>query len=296
MTHYADLIARIRGGEKVLIDGATGSEMERRGIPEHTNGWYGAAALTHPDILRSVHAEYIEMGAELVVSNTFATHRSVLRDAGAEEDFEPLNRLSVELAREARDGGDRPHVVVGASVSHWSFSGDDPSLDDLEQWAREQMRIMTDAGAELLVLEMMVSIDRMHRLLAAARETELPIWVGLSVGDEEGMLPDPAVMTLREFDEPLGEAIDSLQAAGVDLLSIMHTDVDLVDACLDVAVDRWDGPLGVYAHSWRGIDPADYAARAKGWLDRGVSVIGGCCGTLPEHVAALSENPSLTIR
>ncbi len=296
MTRYSELIAAVRRGEKILIDGATGSEMERRGIPEHDNGWYGAAALTHPQILRSVHAEYIEMGSQLVVSNTFATHRSVLRDAGAEADFEPLNRLSVQLAREARENGERPNVVVGASVSHWSFSGDNPSLDDLERGAREQMAIMADAGAELIVLEMMVSIDRMHRLLAAAHSTDLPVWVGLSVGDEEGMLPDPAVMTLRDFDEPLGEAIDSLNGAGVDLLSIMHTDVDLVDACLDVAFERWDGPLGVYAHSWRGIDPADYAVRAKGWLDRGVSVIGGCCGTLPEHVAALSKNPSLTFR
>ena len=92
MSRYDDLMARIASGEKVLIDGATGSEMDRRGVQAHDNGWLGGAALSDPNVLRDVHAEYISIGANLIISNTFATHRTVLRDAGAEEDFEALNR------------------------------------------------------------------------------------------------------------------------------------------------------------------------------------------------------------
>ncbi|NNF70477.1 MAG: homocysteine S-methyltransferase family protein, partial [Acidimicrobiia bacterium] len=261
-------------------------------VPEHTDGWYGGAALSHPDILRDVHEEYIRLGANLIISNTFATHKGVLRDAGVEDDFEALNRRSVELAVEARDSGDRPEVVVAAGISHWSFTGEDPSLDDLERDATEQVAIMAAAGAELIILEMMISVDRMHRLIKAAKTTGLPIWVGFAVGGEEGEIPDRNVMTLRSGDL-LADAIDSLDGLGIDLISIMHTDVDLVDPCLDVMFERWPGPIGVYAHSWRGIDPVDYATFSQGWLERGVNLIGGCCGTVPDHIVELAKIDSL---
>lgn len=291
MNRYTALMERIASGEKVLIDGATGSEMERRGVPGHTNGWFGGAALSHPDVLREVHLEYIRTGANLVISNTFATHRGVLYDAGAEADFEALNRRSVELAVEARDAGGRPEVVVAAGVSHWSFTGQDVSLDELEHSAVEQMSIMGAAGAEVIVLEMMVSIDRMLRLVRAAKMTGLPLWVGFAVGGEVGELPDPNVMTLPT-GELLGDAVTALEGLGVDLVTIMHTDVALIDPCLDVLFDRWPGHVGVYAHSWpeeNPISPADYAVACARWLDRGVVLVGGCCGTEPEHLVALSR-------
>ncbi|MEM7337177.1 MAG: homocysteine S-methyltransferase family protein [Actinomycetota bacterium] len=294
MSRYHHLRDRVSAGERVLIDGATGSEMERRGVPEHVDGWFGGAAITHPDVLRAVHREYIDLGAELIISNTFATHRSVLRDAGAERDFEVLNRRSVELAVEARNRSAHDAVVVGAGMSHWSFTNANPPLAELERAATEQATILADAGAELIVLEMMVSIDRMHCLIRAAKTTGLPVWVGFSIGGENGELPDRSVMTLRDDDELLADAIDSLAGLGIDLVSIMHTDVDLVDPCLDIAFDRWAGPIGVYAHSWEGIDPVDYASRSATWLDRGVRVIGGCCGTVPAHIAELATLDALT--
>ncbi len=291
MSRYDDLMERIAAGEKLLIDGATGSEMERRGVPGHANGWFGGAALTHPDILRSVHAEYIDIGANLIISNTFATHMGVLRDAGAEADFEVLNRRSVELAVEARDAASRPEVVVAAGISHWSFTGENPPLDELERDAAEQLRIMADAGAELVILEMMISIERMQRLIAAAKTTRLPIWVGFSVGGEaDATLPDPNVMTLRDGDT-LADAIDALTGHDIDLITIMHTDVGLIDPCLDVMSKHWSGPIGVYAHSHPPdiISPSDYAARSKGWLDHSACVIGACCHTEPAHLRELAK-------
>lgn len=291
MSRYDDLMARIEAGEKVLIDGATGSEMDRRGVQRHENGWLGGAALSDPDVLRDVHAEYIDIGANLIISNTFATHRGVLRDAGAEHDFDALNRRSVELAVEARDRGGRPEVVVGAGISHWTFTDHDVSLDELERNAIEQVSIMAEAGAELIILEMMVDLDRMRRLISAAKTTGLPLWVGFSVGGEAGDLPDPEVMTLRS-GHLLSDGVDALAGCGVDLITIMHTDVALIDACLDVMFPRWSGPIGVYAHSWpehEVISPSDYAAASRGWLERGVCLIGGCCGTEPAHMVELAK-------
>jgi len=112
-------------------------------------------------------------------------------------------------------------VVAAAGISHWSFIDNDPSLDELERNATEQVTIMANAGAELIILEMMVSIDRMKRLIAAAKTTGLPVWVGFAVGGEAGELEDPHVMSLRT-GELLTEAVQSLEGQGVDLINIMH--------------------------------------------------------------------------
>lgn len=300
---YEKLMSRVRSGERVMIDGGTGSEMERRGISRVTNGWTGGSALSHPNTVRAVHVDYIGTGANVIISNTFATHKSVLRDVGVEANFEALNRRSVELAVEARDAAGRPDVVVGGGMSHWSWTGDNPSLDQLEADATEQATIMAQAGAEVLVLEMMINIDRMLRLMAAARSTGLPVWVGFTVGTEDGKLHTPGAMTLRD-GELLADAIAALDGFDVDLITIMHTDVALIDPCLDVMFEKWSGPIGVYAHSASESDgeirfddvisPADYAARCQGWIERGVNVIGGCCGTRPDHMHEIAKLETVT--
>ena len=71
MDRYSSLMKRAKDGECILIDGATGTEVERRGVPQHKNAWNGAAALSHPEILRQIHEDYINLGAEIVISNTF---------------------------------------------------------------------------------------------------------------------------------------------------------------------------------------------------------------------------------
>jgi S-methylmethionine-dependent homocysteine/selenocysteine methylase len=95
----------------------------------------------------------------------------------------------------------------------------------------------------------------------------------------------------------LAEALEAIEGRNVPLVSIMHTEVEHIDACLDIVADRWSGPVGVYAHSTRWHDdgrlfestvsPEDYAAHAKSWLERGVQVIGGCCGLGVDHIKAL---------
>ena len=121
MSRYGRLMARIESGDQVFIDGATGTEIERRGVPQLDNAWNGGGALSHPEILREVHEDYIRSGADIVISNTFATLKSALRDAGLEQDFVAYNRRGVELACEARANLSADTVVVAGGISHWSW-------------------------------------------------------------------------------------------------------------------------------------------------------------------------------
>ena len=91
MNRYQDLILRAKKGETILMDGATGTECERRGVPQLKNAWNGGAALSHPEILMGVHKDYIKSGSEIIISNTFANTKHALEDAGQLENFEKYN-------------------------------------------------------------------------------------------------------------------------------------------------------------------------------------------------------------
>lgn len=284
---------RIKQGDVILLDGATGTELERRGVPQLDNAWNGGGALSHPEALREVHEDYIRHGAEIVISNTFATHFHALRDAGVEDRFEDYNRRGVELAIEARERLGKPGVLVAGGISNWSWIDNHPPLGDLKEATERQAEIMVAAGADLLMLEMMIDIDRMLVSLEAAQTVGLPVWAGLSCEpDKRG------VMCLYSGDT-LSDALAVLADRQVDLVNIMHTEVEYVDACLDVVLKAWSGPVGVYAHSGEFVDgswiysatisPEDYGAAARRWLERGVQVIGSCCGTEPRHIERLAQ-------
>ena len=296
---YQKLMSRMDAGELILIDGATGTEIERRGVPQLNNAWNGGGALSHPSIVREVHQDYIEAGSQIIISNTFATCEHTLRDAGMAEHFETLNRRGVELAVEARDQSHAPDVLVAGGISYWSFTGNKPSLSALSSSVTDQAGIMKNAGADLLMLEMMIDIDRMCVTLEGALASDLPVWVGVTCKiDSQG------VVCLRN-GEPLSSALESLKTYTIPLISIMHTQVDIITECLSELNDSWAGSTGVYAHS-RGdrvtnhnkhawdfdgvISPEDYLQASNEWCAQGINALGCCCGLGVEHIKTLREN------
>ena len=292
MNRYAKLMRRINAGECILIDGATGTEIERRGVPQLENAWNGGGALSHPQVLRAVHEDYLRLGAEIIIANTFATHFHALQEAGEAERFEEYNRRGVELAIEARDELQKDDALVAGGISYWSWSGNHPGLQELKTAAERQVEVIAAAGADLFILEMMIDIDRMLILLDAAVSTGLPVWAGFTCE------PDADGAIRLRNGEPFSDALAAIEGR-VDLVTVMHTEVEHIDACLDVALSNWSGPLGVYAHSSDSMDhrwvfddtisPADYCTAAQRWLDRGVRVIGGCCGIEPRHIEQLAK-------
>ncbi|MEM6589193.1 MAG: homocysteine S-methyltransferase family protein [Pseudomonadota bacterium] len=291
MTEYDRLMSRVAAGSRILIDGATGTEIERRGVPQLDNAWNGGGALSHPDVLRQVHVDYIRAGAEMVISNTFATHLHALQDAGEDALFEEYNVQSVKLAREAVVTAGRPGVLVAGGMSYWSWSGRLTTADEIGEPAARQAGMMAKAGADLIILEMMVDIARMQVTLDAALTAGVPVWVGLSCK------PDEAGQMCLLNGDPLAEAIALLKTKPIDVVAIMHTEVGYVEACLEIVKADWSGPICVYAHSARWVDQKtifdgtisapDYADYAAGWVAQGVQIVGGCCGLGVDHIKAL---------
>lgn len=286
---YGALLQKLADGGTVIIDGGTGTELERRGVEMVDGAWCGAGGLSAPALLQQVHEDYIRAGAEVIVANTYASSRHICEQGGFGERFEEANRSSVAAAIAARDSAGP--VVVAGSISTTSQGHPQPPLDVARQNHRDQAAILADSGCDLIIAEMMRDVDHTIAVLDAARAVELPLWVGFSVVERDGE-------TWMWNDEiRLSDGLAQCDLSGVDVVAIMHSEVAHIDAALDVLDDHWDGPVGVYAQTgefippnWQFIDtisPEDYKIAAMRWSERGVQVLGGCCGIGPEHIARL---------
>ena len=178
---------RISRGEVILLDGATGTELERRGVPMDRAAWSAAALVTHPDTIRQVHDDYIRAGADIITSNSFSTARHQLEPAGLGDRFRELNQRAVSLAREARDSAasNRP-IYVAASLSSIHFEREYiVPLAEAEANFREQAEALAEAGPDLIMMEMMWDIDYSSAAVRAAVATGLPVWIGFTARMED---------------------------------------------------------------------------------------------------------------
>lgn len=284
-------------GEVVILDGATGTELERRGVPMDTVVWDAAALLTHPDMVREVHEDYIRAGANVIITNTFATARHMLEPAGMGGRCCELNIRAVTLSKEARENAAEGPVFIAGSISTMSAHDDhsyEPPAERARANYREQAEILAESGVDVIALEMMRDLEQTTYAIEAAVATGLPVWVGFSC-----KTTDEGTVVLWDCEHTLVEALEQIPPLGASLVSIMHTLTEDTPSALQEVNAHWSGPLGAYPHSgkfimpnWQFIDmisPEDFVDEAQQWLDRGAQLIGGCCGIGPEHIRLLKE-------
>jgi S-methylmethionine-dependent homocysteine/selenocysteine methylase len=287
---------KLEADEIVLIDGATGTELQRRGVPMNEVVWSGAAVLSHPDVVRETHEDYIRAGAQVIITNTFGSTRQMLEPAGFGEQVETVHRNATALARQARDNVARPGVAVAGSIStepprfdRSAFLAPDKELEAY----REAAGLLTDSGVDLIALEMIVETEHAARAIQAAQETGLPVWLGMGCRKAE----DGRIMSFDHPDIEFVSLLDALLGSGPAVLNIMHSEIGAIPEAIDMVRERWPGPIGVYPESgyftspnWNWVDvisPDDLVTEALGWVAAGVRLLGGCCGTSPDHIRAL---------
>ena len=284
-------------GEVLLLDGGTGTELERRGVPMDSAAWCGTAALHHQDAIRDLHEEYIRCGADAVITNTFATHRPLLEAAGLGDQVALVVRRAVEAALSARERAGCPGVLVAGSLSTMPANNDKGGYapaDEQSMAYREQCDLLAEAGVDVIALEMMQDAGRAALAFEAAKATGLPVWLGVSARK------DPETGAITPFNWPdvsFESVLDALIPLGPSIVHVMHTEIRAVPEAVAMVRDRWQGPIGVYPESgyftmpnWNFvevIEPADLLQQARGWVAAGVQIVGGCCGLGPEHIRAL---------
>lgn len=304
--NYNIVKERLDRGEVVLLDGAISTEIEKRGVQMDRLVWSGLGSKIGSETLLEVHKDYIRAGADVITTNTFSSARHSLKTAGQETTTREINAMAVSLARQAvEEASYGKTVLVAGSISpfgaYTEIAGfETPSLDILRDSYREQAQILAEEGVDLLLLEMLRDVERASVIVEAALEPGIPVWSGFS----SMVVEDKPVMALGEY--ATGDAIvfeemlESVMALGGDMAIVMHSEVEHIGPTLEVMKKKWDGTLGAYAHSgtwdrpkWNFdsiISPDDYLQAARGWVDAGARLIGGCCGLGPEHIRLLNEN------
>jgi S-methylmethionine-dependent homocysteine/selenocysteine methylase len=283
----------------ILLDGGTGTLIQALGAPMHSDTWCADANLTHPEIVRQAHLEYLEAGAEVLIANTYATSPLLFNHLGRDDDVALIDAAAVRLARQA-SGGAVP-VAGSFSVMRPGIVDSDRS-EMLRQWPEAEARRLfaakaagfVKAGADVIAMEMMRDGDYSVWATEAAAATGLPVWVGISVEQDDAG-------SLIGFGRPnwlLDDFVDSLLRSAPAMVSVMHTAPHLTTPALEVVRRHWRGSLGAYAESgyftmpeWQFVDiipEAEYVDLARQWAASvDLAMIGGCCGIGPSHIAAL---------
>jgi S-methylmethionine-dependent homocysteine/selenocysteine methylase len=296
----------VAAGKIIVIDGATGTELERRGAAMNDKAWSAMATLTDPELLRGVHEDYIRAGARVITANTFSTNRNMLEPAGLGSRFEELNRRAVELARQARDRtGTVERVAVAGSMSHQIpiVAGADqrdahsvPPAEVAEANFREMAELLAASGVDLILTEMMSDPELANPAIAAAVATGLPVWVGFSV--RAGQSGAPVAYARPELSA--AEMLEAIPLDGIRAAGVMHSKVNTIAPTVELLKARWTGPLMAYPDSgyfkmphWQFADiiPVDdFVAYSRQWIAAGVQIVGGCCGLGIEHIEALTAS------
>lgn len=297
----------------IVLDGAIGTEIARLGGAMDSAAWCGVANKTHPQVVRRVHEEYIRAGADVVTANTFATCRHVLAGANLADEAVSITKRAVELAREAVDSTalDRPVAVAGSMSNNFAwipgtFSPDMRYFPSPQQEAanyREMAEALATAGVDLILMEMMTDIERAGKAIEAASDTGLPVWIGLScslhsngsVSAWDPHTEEPAELLAAGHAErksiSLASVIEALMSYQPQVLGIMHSTVKAMGPGLEVLFQHWQGPVMAYPEADRAhrVEPAEFASYCRGWVENGVQIIGGCCGTTVEHIRTMVD-------
>jgi homocysteine S-methyltransferase len=300
---YADTERHLRAGGVVILDGGTGTELQRRGVRMDRDAWCGPSTLENVGVLEAIHQDYIAAGADIITANTYASSRLMLGPAGLTDRFKEINRAAVDAAHRARDASGRDGILVAGSLSHMcpmtiGTAAPDPARSPSEAEVADAMAelatLLREEGCDLIILEMMYDPERMVPALTAATKTDLPVWVGFSArrgsdGRILGFAPD------RELS--LEDIVQILRSYPVAAAGIMHTPSIEIRDSLAVLKAAFDGPLMAYPDSglfempnWQFEDvmpPMEFEGFAEAWIRNGVQIVGGCCGLSPEHIAAL---------
>jgi S-methylmethionine-dependent homocysteine/selenocysteine methylase len=283
------------GGRARVLDGATGSELIRRGVAGAERGWGVGALLASPAAVADLHRDYLAAGAEAATAATFRVAPYTLRRLGLGDDAARLASRAIRLARNADPA--RQALVLAAQTTLEDCYRPDlvPADAVLDREHRATAAILAAAGPDALLLETFNTVREARIATAAAAATGLAVVVSFAAS---GAVTAGGAGGVLLSGEELATAAAAVTAAGAAAVGVNCTAVRLVPSALAALAEGTDLPLVAYANDgWHADDspwlaalplgPDAYALEAAGWTTMGARLVGGCCGTGPAHVAAL---------
>ena len=288
----------------MILDGGMGQELVAR-AGKATSLWSVQALLDAPEVVRQVHDEYFAAGADIATTNSYSVLPDRLEPHGMLDRLEELARLACQLAADAREAHGSGMVAGGLGPQGFSYQPDKAPPAEQAAEAYAKLAQIHAQYVDVHLLETMSSVDQARGGLMGAGVTGKPVWVALSVRDDDG--------TRLRSGELLSDVMPLLEEFNPTAVFINCSKPEAVDTAVPILA-KSGRVVGAYANGFTGIaadfnkvgatvdmlsarrdlGPNAYADFADGWAANGATIIGGCCEVGPAHIAELSRRLKAT--
>ena len=283
-----------------LLDGGMGQELLKRSSKDITPLWSTQVMIDEPDIVRDVHIDYIFAGARVITLNAYTMTPERLARDGQIEDFETLQVAAINAAISAREAAGIPEVKIAGCLPPLVASYHAEVTPKYEAMLKSYSKIVAIQAphVDVFLCETMSSIAEAKAALVAAKESGLPVWVSLTIEDnDQGLL---------RSGEALLDAVAMLDEFGADAKLLNCSKPEAILASWS-KMKSDQGLTGAYGNGFTSVDslkpggtvksmqsrtdlgPAAYAEFAMEWVTNGAGLIGGCCEVGPAHIVELSK-------
>ena len=284
------LIARLLDPQQVIVfDGAMGTMLYNKGV--FINQCYDELNLRTPDLIRDVHKSYKKAGAEVLETNTFGANRIKLAQYGLESQVAEINRAAAKIAREVADDDILVAGAVGPLGVRLEPFGP-TSVDEARAAFREQLQALKDGGCDVFILETFADLHEIEQAIRAAHEVDptIPVIAQMTIGAD----------CATPYGVSVEDLAQSLDAFGADVIGLNcsvgpQIILDAIEKMAPVSRRKLSAqpnagmPRDVSGRSMYMASPEYMATYAHHLVQAGAKVVGGCCGTTPEHIAAMVE-------
>jgi 5-methyltetrahydrofolate--homocysteine methyltransferase len=284
---------RVAQGDILISDGAMGTYLHARGLKpgECPEGW----CVSHPELIKAIHEAYIAAGADIVETNSFGGTCYKLKPYGLEGKVRELNQAAVALAKRAITGKGYVAASVGPTGQIVEDEGGDVTPQALYEAFNEQVVALAEAGADALCIETMVSLAEALQAIKAVKEnTKLPVICTFTF--EPGARGFRTMMGVTP-ERAAGEAV----SAGADIVGANCGNgiVNMIEVTRQIRAAQPNTPILIQANAGTPVlqgdktvfpeTPEFMASKVPDLIKAGAQIIGGCCGTTPDHIAAMAK-------
>ncbi|MXW93000.1 MAG: homocysteine S-methyltransferase family protein [Rhodospirillaceae bacterium] len=287
-------------GTVALLDGGIGQELYQRRRQPSAPLWSVGVMIDDPDLVETVHLEFIEAGARVLTLNSYSATPHRLARAGREDMFGALQAAAIRAAHAARERSGRDDIRVAGCLPPLTASFR-PDLTPSEEVCLADYRRIVAAqaeGVDLFLCETLATVREARLATLAARESGRTVWTALTVDDADG--------TVLRSGEPVGEGARAALDAGAAAVLANCSSPEAIAQALP-ALAGTGAPFGAYANGFVSVAPLEpagpvdvldarddlgpvaYAGHALGWAAAGATIVGGCCEIGPAHIAELAR-------
>ncbi len=308
---YGRVARMLVNGNVVVHDGSFGTELVRRGVRGANDPyiWSARGLLDAPNIALDIHRDYVLAGADVITAGAFRTNSRALRKAGLDNLSRPLTLFAVSIARQVREefGNQHDFAVAGnlTSVEDCYDPKVSPVMDAYAEHV-EKVDYLMEAGSDFVLIESMPSAVEAAAALKASRDVmrkkrrQIPVWVSLILSGD-GKKHRPTFVDGTPVED-IRKVLENLSGGLPNAILLNCSFPEAISSAIPILVRTMSAsktPVGAYANverqleprgSWirrEDISPSRYAEFAVQWIEMGVQIVGGCCGTTPDDIRAI---------